>query len=111
MSGDLRAVAIDAARRVGTGTVTVDTILAALAATDEPLVATVKCPRTEGWGYDEERTCSRCHGIGTVRIVAVTEDVLRARLVGLLNTFPEGFWIPEEQADRFNRAIFGGTDD
>lgn len=98
-----------------------DDILAALAAAEEPLVATVECPSSThraavnvtGPGSEaflSNPTCRDCDGTGTVRIVAVTEDVLRGRLEGLeslLDEWPEG----DDVVDRIVRALLGEAGD
>ena len=101
---DLRAMLQD--RRGGSYLNTED-ILAALAAADEPLTATVEC---NDCGGDPHRfsdlripVCPACDGTGTVRIVAMNEDVLRARLRDV-EVYP---W-PERVVDAIVRALFGG---
>lgn len=102
MSGDLRAVLEKWADRF-----TAKYILDTLAAADEPLTTTVECPMCEGQGYTPEWVPCDCHGDpGTVRIVAMTEDVLRERLRDV-----EAYPWSERVIDAIVRALFGEATD
>jgi hypothetical protein len=109
MSGDLRA----ALRVEVPENWAIDAILAALAAADEPLVTEVGCGKCDNgftglWELDgevEEGRCYDCRGTGTVRIVAVTEDVLRERLSD------GGRLFTPTEVDAIVRAVFGEATD
>lgn len=103
MSGDLRAALVWAGYDYES-----DGILATLAAADEPLTATVECPTCRdvvAEPYVDD--CPTCHHYGRVRIAAMTEDVLRARLRGVMDR-PDYDWLT---VDDIVRAIFGETGD
>lgn len=115
MTGDLRAVL-----RAQLGGVIANDALAALAAAPGPLVTTVDTdplgddPVCPSCGAVRGRTESRIdrlgcvdvwhEGFGTcpVRVLAVTEDVLRERLRGCVMSY---------EVDAIVRAILGGDDD